>query len=129
MVTRSGRAAVVKHRNELPVATVVHLHGGHTPADSDGYPIDLLLPVGSSGAGADQGMSGMPGMQHATGNTVTGERTHTYPGNQRAATLWYHDHRMGFTGPAIWRGLAASTSSTTTRRTPCRCRRANATSR
>ncbi|MFJ2193038.1 multicopper oxidase family protein [Kitasatospora sp. NPDC087861] len=106
VVTRSGRAAVVKHRNELPVATVVHLHGGHTPADSDGYPIDLLLPVGSSGAGADQGMSGMPGMQHATGNTVTGERTHTYPGNQRAATLWYHDHRMGFTGPAIWRGLA-----------------------
>jgi FtsP/CotA-like multicopper oxidase with cupredoxin domain len=25
---------------------------------------------------------------------------------QRAATLWYHDHRMDFTGPQVWRGLA-----------------------
>ncbi|MEV7930149.1 MULTISPECIES: multicopper oxidase domain-containing protein [unclassified Kitasatospora] len=113
VVTRSGRAAVVKHRNELPVPSVVHLHGGHTPADSDGYPVDLLLPVGSSGAGRGApgmpGMSDMPGMQgmgHEAGRTAEGERTHTYPGKQRAATLWYHDHRMGFTGPGVWRGLA-----------------------
>ncbi|MER7672895.1 multicopper oxidase domain-containing protein [Kitasatospora sp. NPDC096128] len=105
VVTRSGRAAVVKHRNQLPVASVVHLHGGHTPADSDGYPIDLLLPVGST-APAASSMDGMPGMGHMTGHNVVGERTHTYPGKQRAATLWYHDHRMGFTGPGVWRGLA-----------------------
>ncbi|MFJ3216685.1 multicopper oxidase family protein [Kitasatospora sp. NPDC086801] len=107
VVTRSGRTAVVKHRNELPVPSVVHLHGGHTPADSDGYPVDLLLPVGSSGAARGMSdMPGMPGMQHTAGRTETGERTHTYPGRQRAATLWYHDHRMGFTGPGVWRGLA-----------------------
>ncbi|WP_308129827.1 multicopper oxidase family protein [Kitasatospora aureofaciens] len=107
VVARSGRAAVVKHRNLLPVPTVVHLHGGHTPADSDGYPVDLLLPVGSTGGGDMAGMPGMPGMAHrAAGRSVTGERTHTYPGRQRAATLWYHDHRMGFTGPGVWRGLA-----------------------
>ncbi|MGW3043559.1 multicopper oxidase family protein [Kitasatospora sp. NPDC001159] len=119
VVTRSGRAAVIKHRNELPVASVVHLHGGHTPADSDGYPVDLLLPVGSSGASASVSsgsmsagsmsagaMDGMPGMRHATGRNTVGERTHTYPGKQRAATLWYHDHRMGFTGPGVWRGLS-----------------------
>src|SRR5690606_11532527 len=29
-----------------------------------------------------------------------------YPMQQRAATLWYHDHRMDSTGPAVWRGLA-----------------------
>src|SRR5262249_24551785 len=29
-----------------------------------------------------------------------------YPLQQPAATLWYHDHRMDFTGPAVWRGLA-----------------------
>ncbi|MER7756478.1 multicopper oxidase domain-containing protein [Kitasatospora sp. NPDC097643] len=119
VVTRSGRAVVIKHRNELPVPSVVHLHGGHTPADSDGYPVDLLLPVGSpggsaghagmpgmAGTGGTAGMEGMAGMEHAAGKTVTGERAHTYPGNQRAATLWYHDHRMGFTGPGVWRGLA-----------------------
>src|SRR5690606_32814715 len=25
---------------------------------------------------------------------------------QRAAMLWYHDHRMDFTGPQVYRGLA-----------------------
>ncbi|MEV6977718.1 multicopper oxidase domain-containing protein [Kitasatospora sp. NPDC093806] len=130
LVARSGRRLVVRHRNELPVPSVVHLHGGHTPADSDGYPVDLLMPVGTSDdnrfarptagpsgtptAPTTPGMPGMPGMPGpggqagATylGRTITGERTYTYPGNQRAATLWYHDHRMGFTGPGVWRGLA-----------------------
>ena len=31
---------------------------------------------------------------------------HLYPLDQPAATLWYHDHRMDFTGPQVWRGLA-----------------------
>ncbi|MFC8943691.1 multicopper oxidase family protein, partial [Streptomyces griseoincarnatus] len=80
IVSRSGRRAAVRHRNELPRPTVVHLHGGHTPAESDGYPMDLVMP-------ADR-------------------RDYTYPMEQRAATLWYHDHQHGFTGPAVWRGLA-----------------------
>jgi spore coat protein A len=33
-------------------------------------------------------------------------KDYTYPQQQRAATLWYHDHRMDFTGPQVWRGLA-----------------------
>ena len=37
---------------------------------------------------------------------ASGERDYTYPLEQRAATLWYHDHRMDFTGPQVWRGLA-----------------------
>ncbi|MFD0394251.1 multicopper oxidase domain-containing protein [Streptomyces nogalater] len=40
------------------------------------------------------------------GGSVTGTRTYTYPLRQRAATLWYHDHRMDFSGPQVWRGLA-----------------------
>ena len=80
VVTRSGRQAVVTHRNDLPVPVAVHLHGGHTPADSDGYPTDLIQPGG--------------------------RREYTYPMRQRAATLWYHDHRMDFTGPQVYRGLA-----------------------
>ncbi|MBV2156509.1 multicopper oxidase family protein [Kitasatospora sp. SUK 42] len=109
VVTRSGRAAMVRHRNELPVPTVVHVHGGHTPADSDGYPTDLLLPVGSAAPPRPAPMAdmpGMPGMPQTEVRAVVGERTHTYPGKQRAATLWYHDHRMGFTGLGVWRGLA-----------------------
>ncbi|MVU78276.1 multicopper oxidase domain-containing protein [Nocardia sp. ET3-3] len=77
---RSGRPALVTHRNELAVPTVAHLHGGHTPAESDGYPTDYVHP--------------------------SQERLYTYPHQQAAATLWYHDHRMDFSGPSVWRGLA-----------------------
>jgi len=96
--TRRGRPVVVRYRNELPVPTVVHLHGGHTPAEHDGWPLDLVLPV--DGTGDRAGHHGM------VGDLAAGEREHRYPNDQRAATLWYHDHRMDFTGPAVYRGLA-----------------------
>ncbi|MFJ8817254.1 multicopper oxidase family protein [Amycolatopsis thermoflava] len=77
VVSRSGRPMVVTHDNQLPVPTVVHLHGGHTPPEHDGFPTEA----------------------------AHGPRDHVYPGTQRAATLWYHDHRMDFTGPQVYRGL------------------------
>jgi spore coat protein A len=90
-----GRRTVVTHRNELPVPVVVHLHGGHTPAGQDGFPADLLYPVGWTGA-----------HPMTEGVMAHGSRDYVYPMTQSAATLWYHDHRMDFTGPAVWRGLA-----------------------
>ncbi|RMI30705.1 multicopper oxidase family protein [Nocardia stercoris] len=104
VVSDRSRRTVVTHRNELPVPMVVHLHGGHVPEDSDGYPTDLLYPVGDSGQ-----MIGMPGMaahSDPLAHTAIGERDYSYPAGQPAATLWYHDHRMDYTGPAVWRGLA-----------------------
>jgi spore coat protein A, manganese oxidase len=77
---RHGRRAVVEVRNSLTVPTSLHLHGGVTPPDSDGYPTDLVKPSGT--------------------------KEYTYPMRQRAATLWYHDHRMDYTAPQVWRGLA-----------------------
>ncbi len=96
--TRSGRRIVVRHRNELPVPTVVHLHGGHTPEEHDGQAIDLVLP-----AGVDDPHQFSHGM---VGRVTTGHRDYLYPGDQRAATLWYHDHRMDFTAPQVYHGLA-----------------------
>ncbi|OIJ89977.1 multicopper oxidase family protein [Streptomyces colonosanans] len=107
IVSRSGRRTMVRHRNELPHPTVVHLHGGHTPYSSDGYPTALILPPGHT-ASHDDGMAGMPGMSGASDaqDIAAVQRTYTYPMAQRAATLWYHDHRMGFTGANVWNGLA-----------------------
>ena len=96
--SRSGRRVVVRHRNELPVPTVVHLHGGKTPPEHDGYPTDLVLPV----TGWDAGHEGHAAM----GQISHGVREYVYPLEQPAATLWYHDHRMDFTGPQVYRGLA-----------------------
>jgi len=101
VISRSGRRTVVKHRNELPAPSVVHLHGGRTPPESDGYPIDLVLPAGVRD---DSAWGATASRMH--GEISRGEREYAYPLDQRAATLWYHDHRMGFTGASVWRGLA-----------------------
>ncbi|MEC3920252.1 multicopper oxidase family protein [Nocardia sp. CDC160] len=93
-----GRTAVVTHRNELPEPTVVHLHGGHTPAEYDGYPTDLLYPEGSPAPTMDP--------DDPQARITQGSRDYVYPHQQPAATLWYHDHRMGHTGATVWRGLA-----------------------
>ena len=77
---RRDRAAVVRHTNRLSAHTVVHLHGGVTPAESDGFAMDMVMPGES--------------------------RMYTYPNRQRASTLWYHDHAMDRTGENIYRGLA-----------------------
>lgn len=77
---RRGRKVVVKQTNRLAVSTAVHLHGGVTPSDSDGFPTDMIMPGES--------------------------KAYVYPNNQRAATLWYHDHAMHHTGRNLYMGLA-----------------------
>jgi spore coat protein A len=59
---------------------VTHLHGGHVPPESDGYPEDTILP----------------------GETDT----YFYPNTQLPATLWYHDHALGITRLNVYMGLA-----------------------
>ena len=93
---RSGRPVLIRQHNRLPVPTVVHLHGGRTPPEYDGYPTDYVLPA-----------KGWPASDlHHPGRVHHESFTYRYPLDQRAATLWYHDHRMDFTGPSVWRGLA-----------------------
>lgn len=77
---RSGRPVVIRQNNNLPESMSVHLHGGHTPASSDGHPTDLIPPGGN--------------------------KDYTYPNNQLPATLWYHDHAVDLTGPHVYLGLA-----------------------
>ncbi|MFF9454111.1 multicopper oxidase family protein [Streptomyces flaveolus] len=105
--SRRGRPVTVTHRNELPVPTVVHLHGGRTPAASDGYPTDLVLPRDwPDPAAHHQHPGGAHTMSDPRAVTTRTTREYTFPLDQRATMLWYHDHRMDFTAPAIWRGLA-----------------------
>jgi spore coat protein A, manganese oxidase len=98
--SRSGRKIVVRYHNELQVPVTTHLHGGRTPPGSDGYPTDLILPRSSSTHTHHEHPA------HPAWSFHRGSKDYVYPLEQRAATLWYHDHRMDFTGPQIWRGLA-----------------------
>ena len=94
---RSGRKISLLLKNRLPIPIVHHLHGGRTAPESDGYPTDLILPEGGFR---------LSHMHDPLARIAYGQREHVYENNQRAATLWYHDHRMDFTGAQVWRGLA-----------------------
>ena len=97
--TRSGQSMMVDWENQLPahhflpidhtldgagpgvpeVRAVVHLPGGRTPPDSDGYPENWIVP----------------------GQT----QTCFYPSVQDAALLFYHDHSMGINRLNIYAGM------------------------
>lgn len=62
------------------VRTVVHLHGGHVPPQSDGHPEAWFRPGGYA--------------------------RYDYPNDQPSATLWYHDHAIGVTRLNVYAGLA-----------------------
>ncbi|HEY6852230.1 MAG TPA: multicopper oxidase domain-containing protein [Terracidiphilus sp.] len=95
----SGKPILVEWANQLParhflpidhtlmgaetsqpeVRSVVHLHGGRTPASSDGYPENWVVPGKS--------------------------QTCLYPLPQDAALLFYHDHTMGINRLNIYAGM------------------------
>lgn len=82
---RRGRPVVVRHINELPLPTVVHLHGGHTPPEHDGWPLDLVLPAAAVGRHAGGYGGALAG--HRPEQTYRGSFDYRYPMEQRAATL------------------------------------------
>ena len=61
------------------VRTCVHLHGGKNPSKDDGHPEDWFVPGQS--------------------------RVCTYPLQQEATALWYHDHAMGLNRLNMYAGL------------------------
>jgi FtsP/CotA-like multicopper oxidase with cupredoxin domain len=77
---RHGRPIVVTHTNRLDRPTVVHLHGGITRPESDGFPTDTLAP----------------------GET----RSFRYDNTGQQTTLWYHDHSWQGAGRNLYMGLA-----------------------
>ena len=96
---QSGKSMRIDWRNALPskhflpidhrihgaeasqpeVRAIVHVHGACVPTASDGYPEDWYVPGQS--------------------------RLHTYPNQQDAAALWYHDHAMGINRLNIYGGM------------------------
>jgi spore coat protein A, manganese oxidase len=72
------------------IPTVVHLHGGHVAASSDGHPDAWVTQ--------DPTVKGTPDQLEY----------YTYDNSQEASTLWYHDHAMGYTRLNLFAGLAGT---------------------
>src|SRR5215831_10045072 len=73
-----------------PIPMVVHLHGGVTPSDSDGFPEAWFTQ--------NEGRKG-PAFTSST---------FEYFNAQLATTLWFHDHTLGMTRLLVEAGLEAT---------------------
>jgi FtsP/CotA-like multicopper oxidase with cupredoxin domain len=102
-VARYGEPILVRQRNDLPLANggfgkpsvTTHLHNGHTPPESDGFPCFFF----------ERGQF----YDHHYPNVLAGINS-THPGtgdiNEAMSSLWYHDHRIDFTSQNTYKGLA-----------------------
>lgn len=72
------------------VRTVIHLHGGVVPPESDGYPEAWFT-----------------NNYQEVGPFFT-RKVYDYPNRQRPTTLWYHAHALGITRLNVYAGLAGA---------------------
>ncbi|MEU7844503.1 multicopper oxidase [Micromonospora sp. NPDC049114] len=95
-----------------PVPQVVHLHGAHSPQESDGHAEAWYLPVARDlpsdfavcGSVYDEFRSRFAersGLRWAPGSA-----TFEYANDQAPGTLWYHDHTLGVTAQNVYAGPA-----------------------
>jgi spore coat protein A len=95
-----------------PVPLVTHLHGGHNTEESDGYAEAWYLPAARNippGFAATGPMydTFKAKFADAWGQTwETGSAIFQYANDQRAATLWFHDHTLGMTRLNVYMGPA-----------------------
>ena len=99
--TRVGEPVVVRHWNDLPrypgmpaipQRVGVHLHGGHNPAHTDGYPSFVINP----------GMY----RDYYYPNTVPMGNNGQPDFTESPSTMWYHDHGEDLTDLNVIKGLA-----------------------
>jgi bilirubin oxidase len=88
-----------------PVPIVTHVHGAHVGPESDGYPEAWFLPNATDLA-AGFAAKGEFYDQFDRSNTEPGTAVFQYPNDQRATTLWYHDHTLGMTRLNVYAGPA-----------------------
>ena len=95
-----------------PVPIVTHLHGGHSSEESDGFPEAWYLPEARN-IPAGFGRVGSfyrrfrAEAQRLYGQAWTpGSAVFQYDNDQRAATIWYHDHTLGMTRSNVYAGPA-----------------------
>jgi FtsP/CotA-like multicopper oxidase with cupredoxin domain len=96
-----------------PVPIVTHVHGAHVSEESDGYPEAWFLPAaddipaGYARVGSSYEANRDAFTQRYGGTPwAPGTATFQYPNDQRAATLWYHDHTLGMTRANVYAGPA-----------------------
>jgi spore coat protein A len=96
-----------------PVPMITHVHGAHTLEESDGYPEAWYLPDANNIPNYIQFTVGSLYNQYKAQAEANygqawdpGTAVFQYPNDQRATTLWYHDHTLGMTRLNVYAGPA-----------------------
>jgi FtsP/CotA-like multicopper oxidase with cupredoxin domain len=92
---RIGQPHVVRFENHLEAEMSVHLHGGHSPSHSDGFPSFYVL----QGKSRDYFYPNIVPLIKKNGNW-------TPDVGECQSTMWYHDHSMDATAYNVNKGLA-----------------------
>ncbi len=95
-----------------PVPLVTHVHGAHSTEESDGYAEAWYLPVANdipagffkTGTRYDPFKTKFESLWQQPWDP--GSAVFQYANDQRAATLWYHDHTLGMTRLNVYAGPA-----------------------
>jgi FtsP/CotA-like multicopper oxidase with cupredoxin domain len=113
-----GEQMLVRNRNELPAdnggfgiqQVSTHLHNAHNPSESDGFPGDYF-PDPHRPAIANASF-----YDHHYPNVLAGfSVAPTAPNGdikESLSTLWYHDHRVGFTAQNVYNDLDSGDETT-----------------
>ena len=114
-VASYGVPIVVRISNELPANSIgfgspeisTHLHNLHNASECDGFADDYYSPTKFGATLTAPGAF----KDHLYANVYAGYDDPRYSatkGDPREAlgTLWYHDHRVDFTSPNVYRGLS-----------------------
>ncbi len=94
-----------------PVPVVTHVHGAHVVHYSDGNPMAWYMPDSSSVADMGYATAGpsygpYKAAAESGASWTSGNSVFDYTNDQRANTMWYHDHVMGLTRTNVYAGLA-----------------------
>ena len=99
-------------RYDGPVPIVTHVHGAHVGEESDGYaeawylPAASDIPAGYATEGSWYDAFKAKSLADFGNAWEAGSSVYDYPNNQRATTLWYHDHSLGMTRLNVYAGPA-----------------------
>jgi FtsP/CotA-like multicopper oxidase with cupredoxin domain len=100
-----SNGAILQQPYDGPVPAVVHLHGSHVQPDSDGYPESWWLPAANN-IPAGYATQGSNYTQIPGAPSEAGAALYQYQNDQRATTLWFHDHSLGMTRTNVYAGPA-----------------------
>ncbi len=93
---RLGQPVVVRYENHLEAEMSIHLHGGHSPSHSDGFPSFYVL----QGKARDYFYPNMLPLYRESDGTYRPDT------GESQSTMWYHDHAMDATAYNVSKGVA-----------------------